>query len=685
MTQPEYRVGCDVGGSFTDFILYEVASGRIETLKVATTPQAPELGLMQGIDTLAAANPGFAENLRVLIHGTTLVINAILERKGARTALLTTAGFRDIIETRREIRYDIYDIRQTYPEPIVTRDLRIGVAGRMAADGTEVSAIDPAELREVMQELQVQGIESAAVCFINSYANPDHERAVAAVAAAHGIELSLSLSSEILPEVREFERFTTTVLNAYVKPKVDRYLGGVEAALTERGLSVPLYLMQSGGGVVTAETARHSPVRLAESGPVGGVLAARDLALAAGHRDALAFDMGGTTAKTCLVRDGEMPITRAYEVDRVHRFKRGSGTPLAVPTVDLIEIGAGGGSIAHIDALGRLKVGPESAVADPGPACFGRGGTRPTVTDANLLLGYLDPIEFSAGGIELDAASAEKAIHREIADPLGMTVLEAAAAIIEIVNENMSQAARIYASENAGDLSNSAMVAFGGGGPLHAMEIARRLKIPKIIVPEAAGVFSALGFLMAVPSYEVSRSYPRRLDQIDEASLAAIYDELRDQAAGIIAAAAPSAPQEYSMFADLRYFGQGHQLRVPLEQLDREYIAAAFRRDYLAAYGYAYDDMAVEIVTLRVEAKAGSEGPGFAPLPGPPGAAEKTRQAWDGADARMVPHRVLRFGDVTGRVDGPAIIVQPGATIHLGSTAHATRHPLGWLEITTGV
>lgn len=681
----EYRIGCDIGGSFTDFILYDVATGQIDTLKVATTPDAPEDGLMQGIDALAARYPGLQAGLRVLIHGTTLVINAILERKGARTALLTTAGFRDIIETRREIRYDIYDIRQEYPLPIVARDLRLGVQGRIAADGSEVTPVDPLEVAAVLSDLQAGGIESVSVCFLNAYANPAHERQVAAIAKAAGLSLSLSLSSEILPEIREFERFTTTTLNAYVKPRVDRYLGGVERALAARGHLVPLYLMQSGGGIVTAATARHSPVRLAESGPVGGVLAARNLARLAGFPDALAFDMGGTTAKTCLIRRGEMPVTRAYEVDRVHRFRRGSGTPLAVPTVDLIEIGAGGGSIAQIDALGRLKVGPESAVADPGPACFGRGGLRPTVTDANLILGFLDPAEFAAGGINLDRAAAEAAIRRDVADPLGLSVTDAAVAIIEIVNENMSQAARIYAAENAGDLTRSAMVAFGGGGPLHAMEIARKLKIPRIIVPDAAGVFSALGFLMAVPSYEVSRSYPRRLDGVDADALTAVFDDLRDQAGGIIAQAAPGAAQTFSLFADLRYVGQGHQLRVPLQSTDRAAITQAFRREYLAAYGYVYDDLAVEIVTLRVEATADTQGPGFAPLPAATDAPETRRDVWDAAQGRMVPHRVLPFGALQGRIEGPAIIVQPGATIHVGSGAVALRHPAGWLDITTGV
>lgn len=680
----DYRIGCDIGGSFTDFILYEVTTGRIETLKVATTPERPEDGLMQGIDALTEWHPNLSKDLNVLIHGTTLVINAILERKGAKTAMLTTEGFRDIIETRREIRYDIYDIRQEYPKPIVARDLRRGVAGRMAADGSEVIPVDPAEVAAVLKELSLTGIESVSVCFINAYANPAHEAQVAAIAQAEGIELSLSLSSDVLPEIREFERFTTTTLNAYVKPKVDRYLAGVERALTERGHGVPLYLMQSGGGIITAETARQSPVRLAESGPVGGVLAARNLARLAGHPDAIAFDMGGTTAKTCLIRKGEMPITRAYEVDRVHRFKRGSGTPLAVPTVDLIEIGAGGGSIAHVDDLGRLKVGPESAVADPGPACFGRGGTQPTVTDANLVLGFLDPAEFSAGGITLDTQAAADAILRDVAEPLGLDLLQAAAAILEIVNENMSQAARIYAAENAGDLSRAAMVAFGGGGPLHAMEIARKLKIPKIIVPEAAGVFSALGFLMAVPSYEVSRSYPRRLDEVDETALAEVIGELQAQASAIIAASAPGAPQTFSLFADLRYVGQGHQLRVPVSEIARAPITTAFAEAYLEAYGYVYDDMQIEIVTLRVEAMAETIGPGFTASPTET-AQPASRVIWDQSQGAMVNHKVLRFGAVTGRVDGPALIVQPGATIHLGTGAHAERHALGWLEIITGV
>ncbi|NHN84146.1 hydantoinase/oxoprolinase family protein [Acetobacter musti] len=682
MSPTEYRIGCDIGGSFTDFILYDASTGAVVTLKVATTPDAPEQGLTAGIDHLARQHAALPTSLKTLIHGTTLVINAILERKGARTALLTTAGFRDVIETRREIRYDIYDIRQIFPTPVIPRNLRIGVAGRIASDGTEIQPPDPCEVKTVLRRLADDGIESVAVCFINSYANPDHERQIAAIAEQAAPFLSLSLSSEVLPEVREFERFSTTALNAYVKQKVDRYLAGVEDALASRGFSVPLYLMQSGGGIVTALTARHSPVRLAESGPVGGVLATRDLARLAGYPDALAFDMGGTTAKACLIRKGEMPVTSHYEVDRVHRFKRGSGTPLAVPTVDLIEIGAGGGSIARIDDLGRLRVGPDSAAADPGPACFGRGGVLPTVTDANLLLGYLDPADFVASGIVLDPNAAYTAVQRSIADPLGIPVLQAAAAIIEIVNESMSQAARIYSAENAGDLSASVMVAFGGGGPLHAVDVARKLKMPRVIVPEAAGVFSALGFLMAAPRYETSRSYPRRLDQITDDMLTGIFDELRLQAEAVVAGAAPGAPQSHSLLADLRYVGQGHQLRVRIEQSERRIIADAFRRDYFDIYGYCCDDINIEIVTLRVEACADLPGPAFRPLSHSDEPAEGERLAWDDAAGAMIPHRTLEFAAIRAPLEGPALVSQRGAVVRIARGCRALRHDRGWLEIT---
>ena len=676
------RLGCDVGGSFTDFLLYDPGTGTIETHKVPTTPEAPEQGVLQGLAELARAHPGLTGRLSTLIHGTTLVINAIIERKGAVTALITNEGFRDVLETRREIRYDIYDIRQAFPAPFVPRRLRREVPGRIGPDGAEIQPLDLDRLRAELTALADAGVEAAAVCLLHSYANPAHERRAGEIAAEMGVALDLSLSSDVLPEVQEYERFATTALNAYVRPKVDGYLRALERGLGEAGYARPLFLMQSGGGVIGAGAARRAPVRLAESGPVGGVLAAGKLGQAAGADDILAFDMGGTTAKSCLITQGNLPMTRAYEVDRVHRFRRGSGTPLAVPTVDLIEIGAGGGSVARVDDLGLLRIGPESAASDPGPACFGRGGTRATVTDANLLLGYLDPAEFRAGGIHLDRAAAEAAIRRDVADPLGLEPLAAAAAIIAMVDESMSQAARMYAAEQGRDPARSVMVAFGGGGPLHAASVARKLGIRRILVPDAAGVFSALGFLMATPSYEVARSMPGRIDAVDPAALARAFDRLGREAAGVVSAAAPGATLSHRRFAEMRYVGQGHQLRVAFDDdLSPETMGQAFARAYMAAYGYTCDDLVPEIVTLRVLVEAGQDSPGFAPGPARDPAPVPARPAWSAADGAMVDHAVRPFDALTGEIRGPALIGQPGTTILLPRGATARKAPGGWLDI----
>ncbi|MBB94822.1 MAG: 5-oxoprolinase [Rhodobacteraceae bacterium] len=673
------RLGCDVGGSFTDFLLYDPATGAIETHKVPTTPQAPEVGVLQGLAELAQAHPGLTGRLSSLIHGTTLVINAIIERKGAVTGLITNEGFRDVLETRREIRYDIYDIRQAFPRPFVPRHLRHEVPGRLGPDGAEIVPLDHDRLRAELAALTEAGVTSVAVCLLHSYANPDHEQQVAR--AAEGLGLDLSLSSDVLPEVQEFERFATTSLNAYVRPKVDQYLGALESGLTRAGYDRPLFLMQSGGGVIGAAAARKAPVRLAESGPVGGVLAAGKLGRAAGADTVLAFDMGGTTAKSCLITGGDLPMTRAYEVDRVHRFRRGSGTPLAVPTVDLIEIGAGGGSIARVDDLGLLRIGPESAASDPGPACFGRGGTRATVTDANLVLGYLDPAEFRAGGIVLDRQAAQDVIARDVGDPLGLDPLAAAAAIVAMVDESMSQAARMYAAEQGKDPARATMVAFGGGGPLHGAAVAAKLGNTRLLVPEAAGVFSALGFLMATPSYEVARSLPGRIDALDPCTLAREFDALAAEASAVVTAAAPGARLTRRRFAEMRYVGQGHQLRVALDgDLAPETMARAFSNAYLDAYGYTCDDLTPEIVTLRVLVDAEQESPGF--TPGPVSGAETApRPAWCARSNAMVPHRVLPFDAVTD-LTGPALIGQPGTTILVPTGATARKAPQGWLDIT---
>lgn len=679
-----FRIGCDVGGTFTDFILFDAGTGAVATLKLPTTPGAPERAVLDGLATLGRAHPGLGDGLRALIHGTTLVINAIIERRGARTALIANEGFRDVLETRREIRYDIYDIRQTYPEPVVPRDLRREVSGRLRHDGAEETPLDREGARAVLAALAAEGVESVAVCLLHAYACDRHERAVAEVAAALGAPFDVTLSCEVLPELGEFERTATTALNAYVRPLADRYLGRLEAGLAEAGHAAPLLLMQSGGGIMTTAPARRAPVRLAESGPVGGVLAARDLAAAAGHADVLAFDVGGTTAKACLVRGGALPVTRAYEVDRVHRFKRGSGTPMAVPTVDLIEVGAGGGSIARVDALGLLAVGPRSAGAEPGPACYGLGGGRATVTDANLVLGYLDPAEFRAGGIALDRPAAEAAIARDVAGPLGLGVTQAAAAIVALADETMAGAARIHAAERGADPSRAVMVAHGGGGPLHALAVARKLGVARVLVPEAAGVFSALGFLRAPPTYEVARSRPARLADVSQSALDAAFDELALEAGAVVRLAAGDVEITRKHHAEMRYVGQGHRLRVRLDDTRPDAVARAFAAAYRDAYGHAYDDMEPEIVTLCVTCEAPATGPPFARTATAGGEAAH-RPAWDPALAAMVPHHVVPFGAMDGAVEGPAILAQEGATILVARGARAERAPGGWLEIETGV
>ncbi len=676
------RLGCDVGGTFTDFVLHDSASGATTTLKVATTPDAPEDGVMEGLTALTAEQPGLLTDLSALIHGTTLVINAILERKGADTALIATRGFPDILETRREIRYDIYDIRQRFPTPIVPRHRRHEVTERILADGSVETPLDEAKALATLRGLVADGVTSVAVCLIHAYANPVHEEAIARLVHDHDLALDVSLSSLVLPEIQEFERTATTAINAYVRPKVNSYLGRMETGLARGGYARPLFLMQSGGGIIAAPSARAAPVRLAESGPVGGALAARALAEAAGHKNAIAFDMGGTTAKTCLITDGAMPVTRAYEVDRIHRFKRGSGTPIAVPTVDLIEIGAGGGSIASVDTLGLIRIGPESAAADPGPACYGRGGTRATVTDANVLLGYLDPADFLAGAMQLDVTAAEEAIARDVGAPLGLTPLKAAAAMIEVVNENMAQAARMYVAERGGDLERAIMVAFGGGGPLHAHQVARKLGVCRILIPEAAGVFSALGFLAAAPAYEVARSRPMRLADVTPEALAETFAGLTAEAEAVVSQAAPGAPITCKRIAEMRYVGQGHQLRVTLGALEPVAIAAAFSDAYRAAYGYAYDDLEPEIVTLRLAAEADQPAASVTGSGLVTEARPGVRNAWDPTTETTAPHQVLPFAALSGSITGPALLSQPGATVLIGAGARAERKPGGWLEIT---
>jgi len=686
----QYRLGCDIGGTFTDFVLYDQNSGEFRVHKVLTTPDDPSQAVETGVTAMDASNTGFLARTEYAIHGTTLVINAVIERKGARTAIIATQGFRDSLEMRREIRYDIYDVGAVYPVPLVARPDRREVSERLYSDGSIRTALDEEAVRQLFKEMAVDGIESVAVCLLHAYANPVHERRIAEIAAETAPEIAISLSSDVLPQIKEFERTSTTAVNAYVKPLMARYIARLEERLRDHGFQQGLYLMLSGGGVIAPETARTFPVRLIESGPVGGALAAAHLGAQADIANILMFDMGGTTAKSCLSTNGKIPIADTYEVNRVHRFKRGSGTPLGVPTVDIIEIGAGGGSIAAIDDLGLLTIGPESAGAAPGPICYGQGGTHPTVTDADLVLGYLDAGFFLGGDMTLDLAGAETGIKTHIAEPLGLSVIDAARGIHDVVNENMASAIRMYVTEKGGDLSNAAVVAIGGAGPVHAGDFARRLGAGKLIIPRGAGVYSAFGFLTAPVSFEAARTNITPLAHSDAVELRALFEAMEAETAEVIRAAAPEADITYTRAADICYIGQGSSLRIDMpDGLDPAAIRTAFLNAYEARFGAAYDDMETQIVTYRVTASAAGESEALS-LPFPEtsepldGAVKGQRAAFCPHRREMIPHTVYAMDRLPpdATFQGPAIVEEDSSTLIVDAESDVLVDGRGWLTVT---
>ena len=689
-----FRLGCDIGGTFTDFVLLDGESGDLEFSKVLTTPSDPSEAVDRGIAAIDERRPGFLGATEHVIHGTTLVINALIERTGARTALVTTRGFRDVLAMRREARYDTYDITARYPVALVPRDLCFEVTERVYADGRVAQPLDADEGRRVLDALVERQIESLAVCFLHSYANPANERAFADLAARHCPDMTLSLSSDVLPEIQEYPRTSTTVVNAFVKPLVGRYLRRLDDRLKNRSFERGLYLMLSGGGVISAETAGRYPVRLVESGPVGGALAAAHIGELADLPELLSFDMGGTTAKACHIRQGRLPITTEFEVDRVHRFKKGSGTPIAAPTVNVIEIGAGGGSIAQIDDMALVRVGPQSAGADPGPICYGLGGDRPTVTDADLVLGYLNPSFFLGGEMGLRQREAAEGIRRAVAEPLNLAIEQAAWGIHEVVNENMAGAARYHIAEHGGDAGAATMVAFGGAGPVHAVEVARKLGIPSVLVPVGAGVFSALGFVVAPISYEVSRTHVAPLESMTEGALEDMFRELEAEGMAVVRAAREGAAVVCSRALDMCYRGQGSNIRFdigggPGDRVPFDGIAERFAEEYRARYGYAYDDLEPQLRTLRVIVSAASEQPSldlkFAGRRGEARAARTgTRPAYAPDEAAFVEHDVYRL-DLLGPdagFEGPAIVEAPDSTLVIGPGAGAVTDAGGWIMVT---
>ena len=606
-----YRLGFDIGGTFTDFVLIDDQSGQITSYKTLTTPHEPAAAVMEGVRALLdqMGAPGHA--LDTAIHGTTLITNALIERKGARVALITTAGFADTLDTQREMRYDIYDLHSPPVSPLVPRSMRCEVNERLNTFGEVVTPLTPEALEETAAFLERSDPQAAAICFLHAYRNGAHEQQAAAFLRQRLPHLALALSSEVAPEIREYERMSTTVANAYVQPLAQRYLLALEHQLQALGYPRDLYLMLSSGGITVADTAARFPIRLVESGPAAGALAAIFYGATTGHPNLVSFDMGGTTAKLCVISHGRAQMTHTFEIARMHRFKRGSGLPVRIPAIELIEIGAGGGSIARIDDLGLLKVGPQSAGADPGPACYGRGGTQPTVTDANLLLGYLNPDYFLGGRMRLDLAAAEAAM-RPLAEQLERSLAEAAYGVYRVVNESMISATRVHVAERGVDPRVVMLMAFGGAGPAHADALARALKMKGYIVPTNAGVASALGFLTAPTAFDLARTYAGPVTEASLRELDGVFVELEAEGRATLRRA--GVAEEAMVFVpslDLRHVGQGHEVTVRLEagrlaELGLEGVREAFFTQYEAIYGYAHRHLGLEVMTLRLTASGGA-------------------------------------------------------------------------------
>src|SRR5436309_1440462 len=600
------RIGVDIGRTFTDLFVFDDATGSLAVGKTLTTPRDPS----QAVETLvleALEREGVAiGSVQQLIHGTTLVTNAIIERTGSHTALLATLGFRDSIEIRRENRYELYDLMLEMPQPLIPRYLRFGVPQRTLADGTTLQELDAAFVERLASELDANGIEAVAIAFLNSFANPAAEEEARAIIQRVAPGMRVSISSEVVPEIREFERTSTTITNVYVQDRVEKYLSELQARLDRIGFTGSLFLIISSDGIVTVDTAVRFPVRLLESGPAGGALAAASYGAACGYSDLLSFDMGGTTAKFCIIDRGQPLIAHEFEVDRRYRLKKGSGLPIKLPVIEMIEIGAGGGSIARIDPLGLLKVGPDSAGAEPGPVCYGFGGTEPTVTDADLVLGYLDPDYFLGGQLRIDLAAAQRAIRERIADPLGISIEEAAWGIHQIVNESMANAARVHTSERGKDPHRFPVFAFGGAGPVHGFRIAKSLSSPAFIVPFGAGVMSAVGFLTAPLAFDFVHSWPGRIDSLNWQEANALLSEMEVQGQALLEASGVSAEHiRHRREADIRYIGQGHEVRVPLPdgQLDSSSactVVTAFEEAYRRLYERLSHSVPVEIINWRV-------------------------------------------------------------------------------------
>lgn len=682
------RLAVDIGGTFTDVVL-EVGE-RHFTHKLLTTPNSPERAVFDGIAAVLGKASLGPEAVGLILHGTTLATNAIIERAGAKTALVATDGFRDSVEMAYENRFEQYDINVERPAPLVPRYLRWPVRERVSARGAPLTPLDETTVEALLPQIDEHGIESLAVGLIHSYANPAHETRVAEIIGAARPDLSITLSSEVCPEIREYERLSTACANAYVQPLVARYLTALQAGLSERGFTCPFLLMMSSGGLTTLETAVRFPIRLVESGPAGGAILARHIAAQCGLSRLLSFDMGGTTAKICLIDDGEAETSRSFEVARAYRFTKGSGLPLRIPVIEMVEIGAGGGSIAQVDGLGRVQVGPESAGAQPGPVCYGQGGERPTVTDADLTLGRIDPDAFAGGSLSLQNEAAQTAIAESVGDNLKLADALAAFAIAEVVDENMANAARVHAVERGREVSDRALLAFGGAAPLHASRLAEKLGIDRVIVPTGAGVGSAIGFLRAPVSYELVRSLYATLGNLDAAAVARMFEEMREAAHTVVRLGAPDATLTETRTAYMRYLGQGHEVAVPVTATDFgpddvATLKTAFETAYRAHFGLTIPDIEVEILNWSLALTTTPETPLGEPAvePRPAPAPHGHREIFDADAGAFVRAPVYDRDalDTGATVEGPALITEAQTTTVVSSAFDARIVGLGYIVL----
>ena len=682
------RVGVDIGGTFTDVVLEH--PGGLHTCKLLTDYAQPEQAILDGIQIAVDKAGLLSSDIEQVIHGTTLVTNALIQRQGAKLAFITTQGFRDVIEMRSENRFEQYDLNLKLPVPLVAREHRLTLHERIGPNGKVLLPLEPSEVEQTVKTVLSGDFEAVAIGLMHSYANPAHEVQMAEALRAAAPDLSISVSSVISPQMRELPRFNTVIANAYVQPQVADYLKRLVTRLDDAGVRAPVFMLHSGGGLISVATAVEQPVRLLESGPAGGAIYAANFARSHALDRVLSFDMGGTTAKICLIENGEPKTANTFEVARTYRFKKGSGMTVSTPVVDMVEIGAGGGSIASVDSLKRIQVGPRSAGSEPGPACYQRGGLEPTVTDANLMLGRLDADNFAGGAIPLSAEASVSAIDKKIASALGINAADAAFGITEMVDENMANAARVHSVENGRDIEQFTMIGFGGGAPLHACRLCEKLGIKELIIPPGAGVGSAIGFLKAPFSYEATRGLFQRLDDFDASVVNAALIDIKEEASTFVSAGAGDAITNIKLTAFMRYSGQGWEIPVPLvyktfAEADKAEILTAFEATYQRLFGRIIDGLSVEITnwSLVVASRLAETVELVRHADGSKVSGTRIRQFYDASQRQSVEaQEVARASMTSGKfIDGPAIIVEDETTTVVTSNFRAVGQIDGSLRI----